>query len=140
MSISRDHLYRIHDLLGTEGREILERVAEYAGKHADSFELVGDEAAADKMNTDLGLLVDILRPWNASEDGRSALPDGTEHVAFDPRTPRPWLIQLSEDHTHYWLEGNGWVHRPDAQTYTDEEREAFDLPMGGEWCRADGQS
>jgi hypothetical protein len=34
-----------------------------------------------------------------------------------------------------WSHSEGWTAGDDFETFTDDEREAFDLPIGGEWRR-----
>jgi len=33
----------------------------------------------------------------------------------------------------YWSNDVGWTYPDFAETYTDDERERLDLPIGGEW-------
>ena len=84
MTIPRDRLYQIHDLLGSEGLEVLARMIDYAGQHADEHDLT--IAGVDAIYADIGLVAAILQPWNFNEDG-SDKPMDSDFTRSDPRTP-----------------------------------------------------
>ena len=84
MTIPRERLYQIHDLLGIEGLEVLARMIDYAGQHADEHDLT--IAGVDAVYADIGLVAAILQPWNFNEDG-SDKPMDSDFTRSDPRTP-----------------------------------------------------
>ena len=43
-----------------------------------------------------------------------------------------WIIVKSDNETLAWSNTFGWTE-DDFDTFTPEERETLDLPMGGEW-------
>jgi hypothetical protein len=57
---------------------------------------------------------------NLSEDGLWRIQSTTERD-FDTEFPL------------YWSNDLGWVLRPSSDTFTTEEKESFNLPLGGRW-------
>jgi hypothetical protein len=59
--------------------------------------------------------------------------------AFSFLEPEPiqgeitYFIMCTENNELFWSNEFGWSDRDDRDEYTKEEKESFNLPMGGEW-------
>ena len=46
---------------------------------------------------------------------------------------RKWVIVNTEDDTLTWSNSEGFTYGDDFEVFSDEEKEQFHLPIGGEW-------
>lgn len=51
-----------------------------------------------------------------------------------------WAIQHIEEPELFWSNLYGWTdHLPEADIFTDDERQTLNLPMGGQWRLMGGE-
>lgn len=44
-----------------------------------------------------------------------------------------YVIRNADNDQLFWSNANGWVESPDEDLFTEDERNALSLPMGGVW-------
>lgn len=127
---------RSENLQGEAEAERLRQAHVWAIRESELAEAARElSEAADRFNR--AITDASLEPYLASELFRAAT-DHELHGGYPTpvAAPKAWIIRSTEepeDEELFWSNELGWVDITAATIFSNEEKPAFDLPIGGEW-------